>query len=171
MFSRVSAHPTRALAIRDMTRISATDDPASPHAPVIPIGVEGLASPTEALEVLSSRKGHVLYGFAMLKPDFFPGLARASAMFKVSIEGAPNFRQIPDRPVCGVSIPTAQGLKNVLKFIRSHDSMKEYKRVVWFNLREYVRPVCWLCVRLCPRLDWVFVSMCATRSAESRASI
>ena len=49
------------------------------------------------------------------------------------LEGAPNFRTVPELPVCGVAIPTVSGLRRVLDALGAAGGRR---RVLWHNMRE-----------------------------------
>ena len=64
---------------------------------------------------IASRGGYVLGSHTILKEDHFPGL-QSSILRRM--QGAPNFRQACEGlPVFGLSIPTVEGIRNVLKYI------------------------------------------------------
>ncbi|CAK9092412.1 Paladin [Durusdinium trenchii] len=91
---------------------------------------------------VARRNGMVLTKGSVLKSDHFPGCNRLKKA-KVTIAGAPNFREIscsetnpqmnPDLGIFGVGIPTVEGLKGVLSHVQQGD---EEKQIVWINLRE-----------------------------------
>lgn len=49
------------------------------------------------------------------------------------LDGAPNFRQVPDLPVYGVAIPTVSGVRRVLDTL---GAWKGRRKVLWHNMRE-----------------------------------
>ena len=82
----------------------------------------------------SYRIGRVLGQCTILKEDQFPGIEdRRVAQV---IEGAPNFRGVPELPVYGVGMPTIAGIRNVLSSIGSGLDSVERATTLWFNWRE-----------------------------------
>ncbi|KAL3144047.1 hypothetical protein ABBQ32_003847 [Trebouxia sp. C0010 RCD-2024] len=62
--------------------------------------------------IVARRTGNVLIKHTILKSDHFPGCQNKKLL--PLIEGAPNFRQVPELPVYGVAIPTVSGMRLVL---------------------------------------------------------
>jgi protein-tyrosine phosphatase len=85
--------------------------------------------PPEA--VVACRTGDVLIRHTILKSDHFPGCQNMRLL--PLIDGAPNFRQVPELPVYGVAIPTVAGVRNVLDRL---GAAKGGRKVLWINLRE-----------------------------------
>ena len=81
--------------------------------------------------VVALRAGEVLIKHTILKSDHFPGCQNTRLL--PLVDGAPNFRQVPELPVYGVAIPTVSGLRNVLNLI---GAARGHRKVLWINLRE-----------------------------------
>lgn len=88
-----------------------------------------MESSSSAEEVRRERGGAVLGKKTILKSDHFPG-CQNRRLESPLIAGAPNYRRAREQRVHGVAIPTAEGIRNVLKHIG------EEEWVVWINLRE-----------------------------------
>jgi len=67
-----------------------------------------------------------------IKPDHFEGIHIMDQKFP-SIEGAPNFRQVPGFPVFGTGQPTIEGMVEILKKIKKD---KENEKIIWFSMRQ-----------------------------------
>ncbi|KAJ3046238.1 hypothetical protein HDV00_000050 [Rhizophlyctis rosea] len=80
--------------------------------------------------VIKSRHGTVLVQHTILKIDHWS----KEALIDSAIEGAANFRKIPNFNVYGVAQPTIQGMKNVVSVLASGPSPPH--NVLWINLRE-----------------------------------
>ncbi|KAG2430310.1 hypothetical protein HYH02_013787 [Chlamydomonas schloesseri] len=93
-----------------------------------PKGAQELPAPEI---VISSRAGDVLIKHTTLKADHFPSCHNTKLV--PIMEGAPNFRQIPNVPVYGVAIPTVTGLRSALNAVGAN---KGARKVYWQNLRE-----------------------------------
>lgn len=98
------------------------------------LGLKGKNAERDAA-VLEKRRGNILFGWCMLKPDHFPGLHRKH--IKPSIPGAPNFRQFSKLPICGLAIPSVAGIVSVLEYVKVCPFTKDYaSHVTWINMRE-----------------------------------
>eukprot|EP00198_Chlamydomonas_reinhardtii_P010887 XP_001700224.1 predicted protein [Chlamydomonas reinhardtii] len=93
-----------------------------------PKGAQELPAPEI---VISSRAGDVLIKHTTLKADHFPSCHNTKLV--PIMEGAPNFRQIPNVPVYGVAIPTVTGLRSALNAVGAN---KGARKVYWQNMRE-----------------------------------
>ncbi|KAK9839780.1 hypothetical protein WJX81_000925 [Elliptochloris bilobata] len=82
-------------------------------------------------KVVASRRGEVLIKYTILKSDHFPGCQNKKLL--PLLEGAPNFRQVPELPVYGVAIPTVSGLRLVLDELGAEQGRR---KVIWANMRE-----------------------------------
>jgi hypothetical protein len=91
-----------------------------------------MAKSREPEDVIISRNGSVLGKKTILKSDHFPGCQNKRLL--PHVEGAPNYRQVNNKPVYGVAIPTVDGIRRVLELIGAN----KYgcQRVLWHNLRE-----------------------------------
>ncbi|XP_028770949.1 paladin isoform X2 [Neltuma alba] len=87
--------------------------------------------PSEMGVVAALRNGEVLGSRTVLKSDHCPGCQNPSLPERV--EGAPNFREVPDFPVFGVANPTIDGIRSVIRRI---GSSKGGRPVLWHNMRE-----------------------------------
>ncbi|KAK3002159.1 hypothetical protein RJ639_021697 [Escallonia herrerae] len=111
-----------------------------------PMGALGYASlkpsPTKVAEsahgrpyemdiVAGSRIGEVLGSQTVLKSDHCPGCQHPG--LPETVEGAPNFREIPGFPVYGVANPTVDGIRSVIQRI---GSSRGGRPVFWHNMRE-----------------------------------
>jgi len=67
------------------------------------------------------------------KVDHFENIHGLSEQGK--IDGAPNFRQIPDFPVFGCAQPTEEGFKVVIEKV-TKESESKTSRMIWFNMRQ-----------------------------------
>ncbi len=79
--------------------------------------------------VVQTRRGELLDQGKILKVDQYPTLQNEKLTER--IEGAPNFRQIKDTEIYGVSQPTIEGIRNVLDRAGAKD-----REVHWNNMRE-----------------------------------
>ncbi|KAG0594286.1 hypothetical protein M758_UG064500 [Ceratodon purpureus] len=91
-----------------------------------------MAASREPEDVIISRNGSVLGKKTILKSDHFPGCQNKRLL--PHVEGAPNYRQVGNKPVYGVAIPTVDGIRRVLELIGA--SKYGCQRVLWHNLRE-----------------------------------
>lgn len=91
-----------------------------------------MAASREPEHVIISRNGSVLGKKTILKSDHFPGCQNKRLL--PHVEGAPNYRQVGNKPVYGVAIPTVDGIRRVLELIGA--SKYGCQRVLWHNLRE-----------------------------------
>lgn len=89
--------------------------------------------PKEPEQVMKLRDGSVLGKKTILKSDHFPGCQ--NKRMTPQIDGAPNYRQAESLRVHGVAIPTAVGIRNVLRHIGAHKDGKQVQ-VLWISLRE-----------------------------------
>ncbi|XP_010544899.1 PREDICTED: paladin-like [Tarenaya hassleriana] len=87
----------------------------------------------EPEQVMKMRDGSVLGKKTILKSDHFPGCQ--NKRLSPQIEGAPNYRQADSLRVHGVAIPTAVGIRNVLRHIGAHRDGNQVQ-VLWISLRE-----------------------------------
>ncbi|KAL7747907.1 hypothetical protein RI367_006654 [Sorochytrium milnesiophthora] len=118
---------------------------------------DGIALTSEVMDVVDHRAGAVLGKHTILKHDAFPGCQKLSLPDRV--QGAPNFRAVqlatlheqffktmglrkdasaegatgmPN--VCGVAMPTTEGIRNVLS--KMDASAVGERKVLWTCLRE-----------------------------------
>jgi protein-tyrosine phosphatase len=91
-----------------------------------------MAASREPEDVIIARNGSVLGKKTILKSDHFPGCQNKRLL--PHVEGAPNYRQVENKPVYGVAIPTVDGIRRVLELIGA--SKYGCQRVLWHNLRE-----------------------------------
>lgn len=68
-------------------------------------------------QIIAGRSGDVLLQYTILKEDHFPHIRKEG--IAQPIQGAPNFRQAPGLPVCGVALPTVEGIKDVLRLMNA----------------------------------------------------
>ncbi|KAK2993078.1 hypothetical protein RJ640_025733, partial [Escallonia rubra] len=87
--------------------------------------------PYEMDIVAGSRIGEVLGSQTVLKSDHCPGCQHPG--LSETVEGAPNFREIPGFPVYGVANPTVDGIRSVIQRI---GSSRGGRPVFWHNMRE-----------------------------------
>ncbi|CAN8267845.1 unnamed protein product [Cochlearia groenlandica] len=92
-----------------------------------------MSIPKEPEQVMKLRDGSVLGKKTILKSDHFPGCQ--NKRMSSQIDGAPNYRQADSMRVHGVAIPTAVGIRNVLRHIGAHKDGKQVQ-VLWISLRE-----------------------------------
>ncbi|CAA7030575.1 unnamed protein product [Microthlaspi erraticum] len=92
-----------------------------------------MSIPKEPEQVMKLRDGSVLGKKTILKSDHFPGCQ--NKRMSPQIDGAPNYRQADSLRVHGVAIPTAAGIRNVLRHIGAHKDGKQVQ-VLWISLRE-----------------------------------
>merc|ERR1712018_1002101 len=85
------------------------------------------AKEKEQREANSPMKNYVL------KFDHFENIHRLPAN-QLTIEGSPNFRQVPGYLVFGTGQPTKLGFQKVLEYLLREDS--EAKTVLWTNMRQ-----------------------------------
>ena len=64
-----------------------------------------------------------------IKPDHFDGIY----ILDKTIEGVPNFRQLPGFPIYGLGQPTKEGLLELLNMIKNG---QENQKVYWFVMRQ-----------------------------------
>ncbi|KAJ3280819.1 hypothetical protein HK104_000390 [Borealophlyctis nickersoniae] len=114
--------------IEDLSLFS--DDVAHPR--MIGWGREPARPMAAELEkyVIKSRQGAVLVQHTILKIDQWTKEEQTEG----SIEGAANFRKIPNWNVMAVAQPTLQGMKNVIRAITADHTPPS--TVLWINLRE-----------------------------------
>ncbi|KAJ3357018.1 hypothetical protein HDU83_009188 [Entophlyctis luteolus] len=94
--------------------------------------------------VMKWRHGSVLVQHTILKVDQW---ATESGESQIPIDGALNFRKIPNWAVYGVAQPTIHGLVNIMKTLTSSNAVPNAnsqikKSVCWINLRE--EPICYI---------------------------
>lgn len=87
--------------------------------------------PSEMSQVVAQRNGKVLGSQTVLKSDHCPGCQHPS--LPEVVDGAPNFREIPNFPVYGVANPTVEGIRSVIQRI---GSCRGGRPVLWHNMRE-----------------------------------
>lgn len=87
--------------------------------------------PSEMSVVATARSGEVLGSQTVLKSDHCPGCQNLNLPDRV--EGAPNFRAVPEFPVYGVANPTVDGIRAVIQRI---SGSRGYRPVLWHNMRE-----------------------------------
>ncbi|CAJ1871832.1 unnamed protein product [Sphenostylis stenocarpa] len=87
--------------------------------------------PSEMGVVAALRNGEVLGSQTVLKSDHCPGSQNPSLL--ESVDGAPNFREVPGFPVYGVANPTVDGIRSVIRKIGSSIGGRP---VLWHNMRE-----------------------------------
>ncbi|KAG8097552.1 hypothetical protein GUJ93_ZPchr0013g36727 [Zizania palustris] len=87
--------------------------------------------PNEMDIVAAMRNGEVLGRQTVLKSDHCPGCQNLHLPERV--DGAPNFREIPEFPVYGVANPTVDGIRAVIQRI---STSKGGRPVMWHNMRE-----------------------------------
>jgi Inositol hexakisphosphate len=104
---------------------------ASPQAAATPTTLRPHDDTIQPEEVVATRDGQVLLRHTILKSDHFPGCQ--NMRLTPLLEGAPNFRQVPDLPVYGVAIPTVAGVRLVLDTVGAWQGRR---KVLWHNLRE-----------------------------------
>lgn len=68
-------------------------------------------------QIIAGRSGNVLLQYTILKEDHFPYIQKEG--IPQPIQGAPNFRQAPGFPVCGVALPTVEGIKRILCLVKA----------------------------------------------------
>ncbi|XP_024527697.1 paladin isoform X2 [Selaginella moellendorffii] len=95
-----------------------------------PVAAEN-GRPSRMEAVAACRTGDVLGKQTVLKGDHYPGCHNPH--LPESVEGAPNFREIPGFPVYGVANPTVSGIKAVLERVGGG---KGGRPVLWHNMRE-----------------------------------
>ncbi|GHP04500.1 hypothetical protein PPROV_000325400 [Pycnococcus provasolii] len=91
-------------------------------------------STQEAMDVVAERKGGVLGQFTIIKEDHFPN-CQYTELEPRFYPQAPNFRQADTKPVYGVAIPTAQGVRDVLAAAGCYCGDGAHP-CNWHNLRE-----------------------------------
>ncbi|ESW35260.1 hypothetical protein PHAVU_001G220000 [Phaseolus vulgaris] len=87
--------------------------------------------PSEMGVVAALRNGEVLGSQTVLKSDHCPGSQNPSLL--ESVDGAPNFREVPGFPVYGVANPTIDGIRSVIRRIGSSEGGRP---ILWHNMRE-----------------------------------
>ena len=87
--------------------------------------------PHEMDIVAAKRNGEVLGRHTVLNSDHCPGCHNLHLPERV--EGAPNFREIPEFPVYGVANPTVDGIRAVIQRI---STSKGGRPILWHNMRE-----------------------------------
>ncbi|KAG8062672.1 hypothetical protein GUJ93_ZPchr0003g17250 [Zizania palustris] len=87
--------------------------------------------PNEMHIVAAMRNGEVLGRQTVLKSDHCPGCQNLHLPERV--DGAPNFREIPEFPVYGVANPTVDGIRAVIQRI---STSKGGRPIMWHNMRE-----------------------------------
>ena len=85
-----------------------------------------------------ARNGRVLRKQTVLKADHYPSCRNTE--LPELIDGAPNFRQPTEIPVCGTAAPTMDGMRAVCERMAPHG-----QPIVWCNLRQ--EPVVYICGR------------------------
>lgn len=89
--------------------------------------------------VVNGRHGEVLRQGHMVKLDAYPGLHTATLQSgqhpQPQIEGAPNFREVPNSQVFGMAQPTVSGLREALQKMGAGPG-SQGPRVNWTSLRE-----------------------------------
>jgi len=89
------------------------------------------------LSLIDAMDRCFLVSKSILKSDHFPGCARKK-VWNRALWVLPTFCRIEIKRfrICGVGVPTIDGVRNVLDFVGAHPRLDPKHRVVWLSLRE-----------------------------------